>query len=139
MQARQAVWLVGGASLFALLTAMVMRSVHHWSGVPWDTEALLGSMTVQASLSITWSLMALALMIGGHLKVRREVWLAGAVLIGVVVVKLFFVELSDRGSMARIVSFIGVGILLLVVGYFAPLPPKPSVIPIGEAPGPTQP
>lgn len=139
VQARQAVWLVGGASLFALLTAMVMRSVHHWSGVPWDTEALLGSMTVQASLSITWSLMALALMIGGHLKVRREVWLAGAVLIGVVVVKLFFVELSDRGSMARIVSFIGVGILLLVVGYFAPLPPKPSVIPIGEAPGPTQP
>jgi uncharacterized membrane protein len=63
-------------------------------------------------------------MIGGHLRVRREIWIAGAVLIGVVVAKLFFVELSNRGGMARIVSFIGVGILLLVVGYFAPLPPK---------------
>jgi len=37
---------------------------------------------------------------------------------------LFFVELSNRGGLARIVSFIGVGVLLLVVGYFAPLPPK---------------
>lgn len=138
VQARQAVWLVGGISLFALLTATVMRSVHHWSGVPWNTGALLNSMTVQASLSIAWTLMALALMIGGHLKARREVWLAGAALIGVVVVKLFFVELSDRGSMARIVSFIGVGILLLVVGYFAPLPPKSSVIQFGEEPGPAK-
>ncbi|MNR69084.1 hypothetical protein D3C85_1940770 [compost metagenome] len=40
------------------------------------------------------------------------------------VAKLFFVELSNRGGLARIVSFIGVGVLLLVVGYFAPLPPK---------------
>jgi len=32
--------------------------------------------------------------------------------------------LSNRGGLARIVSFIGVGVLLLVVGYFAPLPPK---------------
>ena len=51
-------------------------------------------------------------------------WLIGAALIAVVVAKLFFVELSNRGGLARIVSFIGVGGLLLVVGYFAPLPPK---------------
>ena len=71
-----------------------------------------------------WTLIALGLMIGGHLRRRREVWLIGAALIAVVVAKLFFVELSNRGGLARIVSFIGVGGLLLVVGYFAPLPPK---------------
>jgi uncharacterized membrane protein len=113
-----------GASLFMLLSAMVTRSAHHWGGVPWDINDLLESMQVQAGLSIVWTLMALALMIGGHVRGRREVWIAGAVLIGVVVAKLFFVELSNRGGMARIVSFIGVGVLLLVVGYFAPLPPK---------------
>lgn len=117
-------WLIAGASLFALVTAMVMRTAHHWNGVPWAVDDLLGSMRVQAGLSIVWTLLALALMIGGHLRVRREIWIAGAVLIGVVVAKLFFVELSNRGGMARIVSFIGVGVLLLVVGYFAPLPPK---------------
>ena len=116
--------LLAGVSLFAFFTALVMRTAHHWGGVPFELEALLGSMLVQAGLSIVWTLMALSLMIGGHMRHRREVWLIGAALIGVVVVKLFFVELSNRGGLARIVSFIGVGVLLLVVGYFAPLPPK---------------
>jgi uncharacterized membrane protein len=44
------------------------------------------------------------------------------VLLGVVVAKLFFVELADHGGIYRIVSFIGVGVLLLLVGYFAPVP-----------------
>ncbi|MDO9332764.1 MAG: DUF2339 domain-containing protein [Pseudomonas sp.] len=116
--------LIAGVSLFAFFTALVMRTAHHWGGVPFELDALLESMLVQAGLSIVWTLMALSLMIGGHLRHRREVWLIGAALIGVVVAKLFFVELSNRGGLARIVSFIGVGVLLLVVGYFAPLPPK---------------
>ncbi|WCM51720.1 DUF2339 domain-containing protein [Pseudomonas sp. WJP1] len=119
-----AVQLIVGVSLFLFFTTLVMRTAHHWGGVPFELEALLESMRVQAGLSIVWTLMALALMIGGHLRHRREVWLIGAALIGVVVAKLFFVELSNRGGLARIVSFIGVGVLLLVVGYFAPLPPR---------------
>jgi uncharacterized membrane protein len=115
---------VTGVSLFAFFTALVMRAAHHWGDVPFELDALLESMLVQAGLSIVWTLMALGLMIGGHLRHRREVWLIGAALIGVVVAKLFFVELSNRGGLARIVSFIGVGVLLLVVGYFAPLPPR---------------
>ncbi|MFK3797957.1 DUF2339 domain-containing protein [Pseudomonas sp. NPDC088444] len=122
--ARKAALVIAGASLFALITAMVMRSAHHWAGVAWHTDALFESMRVQAGLSIVWTLTALALMIGGHLRVRRDLWIVGAVLIGIVVAKLFFVELSNRGGLERIISFIGVGILLLVVGYFAPLPPK---------------
>ena len=42
----------------------------------------------------------------------------------VVVAKLFVVDLSNVGTIARIVSFIGVGVLMLVVGYFSPVPPK---------------
>jgi uncharacterized membrane protein len=128
---------ITGVSLFVFFTALVMRTAHHWSGVPFELEPLLESMRVQAGLSIVWTLMALGLMIGGHLRHRREVWLIGAALIGVVVAKLFFVELSNRGGLARIVSFIGVGILLLVVGYFAPLPPKRvEAAPDAEKPAP---
>jgi len=47
-------------------------------------------------------------------------------LLGIVVLKLFFVELADRDGLFRIVSFIGVGALLLLVGYFAPVPPAAS-------------
>ncbi|MDR6960877.1 putative membrane protein [Pseudomonas brassicacearum] len=122
--AEQVAQLIAGVSLFAFFTALVMRTAHHWMGVAFELDALLESMFVQAGLSIVWTLIALGLMIGGHLRHRREVWLIGAALIAVVVAKLFFVELSNRGGLARIVSFIGVGVLLLVVGYFAPLPPK---------------
>jgi len=122
--ATRATEVIAGVSLFALFTALVMRAAHHWGGVPYELDRLLESMLVQAGLSIVWTLIALSLMIGGHLRHRREVWLAGAALIAVVVIKLLFVELSNRGGLARIVSFIGVGVLLLVVGYFAPLPPK---------------
>ena len=34
----------------------------------------------------------------------------------------FLVDLSNVGGIARIVSFIGVGVLMLVIGYVAPLP-----------------
>lgn len=120
-----------GTSLFALLTAGVFRTAHHWAGEPYRLEPLLASMLVQAGLSIVWTLVALGLMISGHLHRRRVRWTVGAALIGVVVVKLFLVELGNSGGLARIISFIGVGVLLLIVGYFAPLPPR-AAAPIEE-------
>jgi uncharacterized membrane protein len=33
------------------------------------------------------------------------------------------VDLSRIGSIERIVSFVGVGLLMLIVGYLSPLPP----------------
>ena len=39
---------------------------------------------------------------------------------------LFLVDLANTGTMARIVSFLSVGVLLVAVGYFAPVPPKSS-------------
>ena len=40
---------------------------------------------------------------------------------------VFLVELANRGGIERIVSFIIVGLLLLFVGWFAPVPPKEKV------------
>jgi uncharacterized membrane protein len=115
-----------GASLFAAITTGVFRAAHHWGGVPFALAPLLDSMLVQAALSLVWTSLALALMVFGHRLGRREMWIGGAALVGVVVVKLFLVELGGHGSLERILSFIGVGVLLLIVGYFAPLPPRRS-------------
>ncbi|QIL83386.1 DUF2339 domain-containing protein [Diaphorobacter sp. HDW4A] len=120
-QSRQ---VIAGASIFALLTMMVCRAAHHLFGVPFDAQALGNSMLVQAGLSLVWTLFALALTIAGTRLVRRDLWMTGAVLVGIVVVKMFFIELGNSGSLERIISFIGVGVLLLVVGYFSPLPPR---------------
>lgn len=109
---------------WALLTGAVLRACHHHAGVPWRLDALHGSTLTQAALSITWAICGVVAMLRGHRRGTRPVWIVGAVLMGVVVLKLFLVELADRGSLFRIVSFIGVGGLLLVVGYFAPVPPS---------------
>jgi uncharacterized membrane protein len=55
--------------------------------------------------------------------VERKLWVAGAALLGVVVGKLFLVDLANTGTVARIVSFLGVGVILLLIGYVAPVPP----------------
>jgi uncharacterized membrane protein len=52
------------------------------------------------------------------------VWIVGGVLMLIVVAKLFLVDLSSIGTLARITSFLSVGVLLLITGYLAPLPPR---------------
>ncbi len=81
------------------------------------------STLVQTSLSIFWAILALLTMLVATRKRNRIVWLVGAALLAVVIAKLFLVDLSRIGSVERIVSFVGVGLLMLVVGYFSPLPP----------------
>ena len=115
-----------GVTGLAVISSMVLRACHQWGGVPWDTHALLSSLLAQSALSIVWSTLAISLMLFGHRSASRWIWLAGAALVAVVVLKLFTVELAAKGSLERIVSFIAVGMLLLLVGYFAPLPPKRS-------------
>ncbi len=109
---------------FATSTSAVIRALHHLGGVAWDAGILLSSVLVQAALSIYWGLLAFVGMVWGARGGRREVWLASAGLMGIVVVKLFLVDLGNTGTLARIVSFIGIGALLLAVGYFAPAPPR---------------
>jgi len=55
---------------------------------------------------------------------RRPLWLIGAGFMALVVIKLFLVDLGNTGTLERIISFIGIGALLLLVGYLAPVPPK---------------
>lgn len=115
---------VAGGVGFLAASAAVLRAVHHLAGVPYDLPSLLDSDTAQASLSLFWGLSGLALMLAASRRGLRPVWLAGAALMGLVVAKLFLVDMAASGTVARIVSFIGAGLLLLVVGYSSPLPPK---------------
>jgi uncharacterized membrane protein len=62
--------------------------------------------------------------VAAHRRRLRPLWIVGAALMGAVVAKLFLVDLSNVGGIERIVSFIVVGLLMLAVGYFSPLPPR---------------
>ena len=99
----------------------VARTVHHWTGVPFDLVSLGQSNVLQASLSIVWGSTALAGMVVGARKASRLVWVAGAALMALVVIKLFLIDSGNTGTVTRIISFLGVGIFLLIVGYLAPV------------------
>jgi uncharacterized membrane protein len=108
---------------FVWLNAVLLRTLHLWDGIPYELQAMLSSTLVETALSIFWAILALTTMlIATHFK-ARVAWISGAVLMVVVVLKLFLVDLSSIGSIERIVSFVGVGLLMLVIGYFSPLPP----------------
>ena len=109
---------------FLAINTVWFRFAHRWLGVPWTVDALLADVVVQTGLAILWTMISLVLMVWAHRSARRQPWLIGAALLGLTVVKLLVVDLNSSGSGARIVAFIGVGALMLVLGYLAPLPPR---------------
>jgi uncharacterized membrane protein len=109
--------------VFIALNGALIRALNHLAGVPFSLQSMLHSTLVQTSLSIYWAVLALLTMLVATRRSIRILWITGAVLMAVVLVKLFLVDLSSVGTIERIVSFIGVGVLMLVLGYFSPLPP----------------
>jgi uncharacterized membrane protein len=114
------------AIAFVAINTVWLRVAHHYAGVAWQAGALFDSFLVQAGYSILWTLLALGAMVAAHRRGLRTPWMVGAGLLGLTVVKLFAIDLSNRGGSERIFVFIAVGLLMLVVGYFAPLPPNAS-------------
>ena len=112
------------ALAFMVISAGVMRLWHFYDGITWRLDIMLQSFGLQASLSVVWAVTAIILMVYGNRRKLRPFWMTGAALMAIVVVKLFLIELSNSGGIARIASFIIVGVLLLLVGWFAPVPPK---------------
>jgi uncharacterized membrane protein len=115
-----------GLVVFVSLSSLVVRSLHQWVGTPLWTSGAWSSDSVQTSLTIVWTLMALLLTVlssRGRLPQGRVVWVAGIGLLSLVVIKLLLVDLSNVAAIARVISFIGAGLIMLVIGYLAPLPP----------------
>ncbi len=115
---------------FVFINTVWLRIAHHFFAVPWDAERLFSSFFVQTGYAILWSVMALVMMVMGHRKARRSLWMLGAALLGLTVLKLIAIDMSNTGGVARVVAFIGVGVLILIVGFFAPLPPSTKTEPI---------
>jgi uncharacterized membrane protein len=125
MQPAVPIALVGGAA-FVWLNAMLVRGFHHFGDVPFRFEAWTHSLAVQTGITLLWTTTALVLMWLSGRRSMRLPWMVGAALLAAVVAKLVLVDLSGTGTVTRIVSFIGVGVLMLVIGYVAPLPGRSS-------------
>ncbi len=130
-QRRWAIYALG-ILLFVWLNLVLGRSVHHYAGVPYEAAALFRSSHFQGACALVWGVVGIGTMITGHRAGRRLQWLLGAALMAMDLAKIFFIDLSRAGTVARIVSFVAVGLLLILVGYFAPLPPSETRKPEAE-------
>jgi uncharacterized membrane protein len=119
--------LAAGFAAYGWFNLMLLRTAARYLGIDYRFDVLASSQFVQALLSLTWCITSLILMRRAHAAAPRpRLWILGAVLLGVVVAKLFIADLANVGSMARIVSFVGVGALMVAIGYLAPYPSRPS-------------
>ena len=107
-----------------LISSIMLRSLHHYFQLPyWSVQAWQNG-AVQASLTILWVILALVLTTFSSRKALRHVWMLGIAVLALVIAKLIFLDLSHTHTITRIISFIGSGLVMLVIGYFAPLPPS---------------
>lgn len=122
---------IAAVAAYGWFNLMLLRTASHYLDIPYQVDHVFASQFVQAMLSLVWSATALLLMRRAAARAAPKLWVIGAVLLGAVVAKLFFVDLSNVGGVARIISFVGVGLLMVVIGYVAPYP-TPAVQPVNQ-------
>lgn len=111
-------------ALLSWLTAILARSVHHWQAVPYQFHDLWQSAVLQALVSVAWTAFALAAMVLASKRHARIAWFGGLALLSVVGAKLLLVDLANVSGLLRVLSLLGIGLLVLGAGYLAPVPPK---------------
>ncbi len=75
-----------------------------------DSEKLL--------LSILWGIYALCLIAFGIWRSKKHLRIGALVLFAGTLLKLFFYDLADLGTISKTVVFVALGVLLLIAGYF---------------------
>jgi uncharacterized membrane protein len=66
---------------------------------------------------VAWLGFGVALLLAGWISVSRRARLASAVVIGLTVMKAFFIDMSGLTGVFRALSFIGLGLVLVAIGY----------------------
>lgn len=81
------------------------------------TEVSGSGNQYKLGLSIVWGLYAMMLIVLGIQKKQKHLRLAAIVLFLVTLIKLFVYDLAGSGTITKTVSFISLGVLLLVVSF----------------------
>jgi uncharacterized membrane protein len=131
-RARPALLGAAGITLLYLASGLVVTPFE--SGEAVDSALLSAHQQGQMVLSVFWALVGVAVLVTGLQRDLHALRLAGLALLGVTVAKVFLFDLATLSSMYRVVSFIGLGVLLLA-GAFVWQRLRPRALPdMREAP-----
>jgi hypothetical protein len=103
-----AIWVLAVLALDTASTGVLQLVT--WSGATYGSG--------QAAVSTVWSLVALGALALGIVRELPIVRLTGFAMIAVTLGKIFFYDLSSLSAVARALSFLAVGAVLLASGFF---------------------
>ncbi|MDR2095565.1 MAG: DUF2339 domain-containing protein [Treponema sp.] len=115
---------VADTAVFLWISAIIVRSVHFFGDFP--LSAVTGTGGFRLAYFIFLALYGIVHIIAGRRLALRPVWIAGVVMVGADIAKLIIFDLADSGALVRIASFFIGGLILLFIGWAAPLPPGHS-------------
>ena len=111
---RDGTLLWGAAALTLLYLGSVAVVTPFESGTALDSALLSAHQQGQMVLSVFWALVGLGTVVVGLRRDQDVVRVAGLAVLGLSVTKVFLLDLATLTSLYRVVSFIGLGLLLLV-------------------------
>jgi uncharacterized membrane protein len=106
--------LTGSALLFGYVTLSVRRLYHGADISEWK-----GFLQPELyTYSAVWLLLAAALLVIGYRFRAKSLRLASAGLMLVVVLKVFLIDMANLEGLFRVLSFVGLGVVLIAIGRF---------------------
>lgn len=109
-------------SLLWLSSYVLLRALHLYLGTPINEIAVWQDATVQLSLTLLWVSLACIAMWIASLKQLRALWILGSSILVIVTLKLVLLDLSNIGTLMRVLSFFAAGLGMLLIAYIAPIP-----------------
>lgn len=114
-------------SLLWLSSYVLLRALHLYLGTPINEIAVWQDATVQLSLTLLWVSLACLAMWIASLKHLRALWILGSSILVIVTLKLVLLDLSNIGTLMRVLSFFAAGLGMLLIAYIAPIP-EPDLV-----------
>lgn len=112
-----------GIGAFVWMTMFTVRVCANYGDVPWHFSDIIYSSLIQPIITVVWTITAFSLMFYSSSHKNRFIWKVGVSLLLLIIVKLFILDLSQLSIIGYTFSFIGVGLMMVVIGYFSPIPP----------------
>jgi hypothetical protein len=110
-----ALWAAGAVSVYAASVAIL--GLFQWvaAGDPKSVDDAF--QRGQTAVSSFWAVVGLALLAIGLRQDSRNLRIGGLALLGIALAKIFLYDLSALSAMARALSFLGVGLVLLFAAF----------------------
>lgn len=117
---RDMCWAICAFIFLIWMSVTTLRVMSFWFGYQLSVVTLFGSTLFQASLTIEWAMMALALIVLSRIRVSKMLWVYGMALSLLTAAKAFLIDLKGIDGLERIIVFIGLGVIFLLIGYYSP-------------------